>query len=64
MVEGGRDLDFPKKPFGPQCGRELGAQKLDRDETRVLEIAGQVNRGHPALTEFALDQISTSERGR
>ena len=44
---GGLDLD--PKPVGADDGRQLRPQYLERDLAVVLEVAGEVDGGHPAL---------------
>ena len=61
MVEGGRDLDFPEEPLGAERGRKLRAQELEGDETFVLEIAGEVHRGHSAAAQLALDRVAAEQ---
>jgi hypothetical protein len=61
--EPGRDFDFADKPIrAERCG-ELGAQDLDRDLTRMLEVAGEVDSRHSALAEFPLDGVTIGEGG-
>ncbi len=46
-------------PFGTyDCG-EFGLQDLQRDLAFMLEVVSQVDRGHSAFAELALDRIAT-----
>ena len=61
MLETSCELDLPEKAFGPECGDELGPQELDGKEPAVLEVPGEVHRGHAAPPELALDQVPITE---
>jgi hypothetical protein len=62
MPEIGDGLDLVQEPLGADQGRELRPQHLDGDLAVVLEIVGQVDRGHPARTQLALDPVAVTER--
>ena len=61
MLETRGDLDLPEKALRTEGGDELLAQELDGHEPAVFEVAGEVDRGHPAPPEFALDQVPVTE---
>ena len=61
MLERRGGLDLLDEPLGAEHGGELGLQDLDRDLAVVLEVLGQVDRGHPALAELALDPVAVGE---
>ena len=63
VLEAGGGLDLPEEAVGAECGGELGAEKLDGDEAIVLEVAGEVDGGHAAATELALDVVAIDEGG-
>ena len=42
---------------------ELGTQDLDRDVAVVPEVLSQVNGGHPARAQLALDAVAIGEWG-
>ena len=54
---GGR-LDLGQEALGPHHGSQLGFQDLERDLALMAEVLGQVDSGHPALADFALDAVS------
>ena len=58
VVEPGGDLDLGEEPLGAEDGAELGAQDLERDFAIVLEVGGEVDRGHAAGAELALDAVA------
>ena len=40
------------------AARQLGLQDLERDLTLVLQVIGQVDGGHAALTQFSFDGVA------
>src|SRR5438034_571690 len=40
VIQLGGDLDLAEKPFGPDGGRQLGPEDLDRDLAAVLQVVG------------------------
>ena len=42
-------------------GAELGPQDLQRDPPAVLQVFGEVDRGHPAPAELALDPVAVGK---
>ncbi len=61
MLEPGRDLDLLSEPIGAEGGRQVGAQHLDRHLAVVLEVLGEIDRGHPARAEFPLDSVAVGQ---
>ena len=57
--EVGRRRDLCQEPLGSHYRREFGLEDLERDVTLMLQVVGQVDRGHTALTEFGLDAVAT-----
>ena len=53
----GGGFDFSQGMFGTDYRSQLRLQYLERDFTLVLEVVGQVDRGHPALTDLTLDGL-------
>lgn len=58
-VRGG--LDLGEESVGPDDSGELRFENLDRDLPLVLQVIGQVDRGHSAFAEFALQSVATVE---
>ena len=58
---GGRDLLH--ESLSAKHRSEFGLQQLERDVPLVLDVLAEIDRGHAALTELALDAVATSERG-
>ena len=61
MLQAGRDGDLAVEPVRPQCEAELGAQHLERDAAAVLQVLGEVDRGHAAPAELALDPVAVGQ---
>ena len=62
VAQVGRGGDLTQEALPAQRGGELGAEHLDGDLALVPEILGEVDRGHPARTELALDGVAADER--
>jgi hypothetical protein len=58
MLEVRGRLDLGQKALGSDDGGQLGLQDLEGDLALVLEVLGQVNRSHPALTDLAIDAVA------
>jgi hypothetical protein len=56
-----RGLDLDHEPLGAEDGGELRFQDLQRDVAVVLEVLGEIDRGHAALAELALDRVAVGE---
>ena len=55
---GGNLLD---EPLGAEDGGEFGLEYLDRHLAMVLQVLGQIDRGHAAGAEFPLDPVAVRE---
>jgi hypothetical protein len=64
MRELGGGLDLAQEAVGAQRNRQLGTEDLDGDRPVMLEIAGEIDRGHPALAQLALDGVAVRQGGR
>src|SRR5207249_3557606 len=62
MLELCRETDLAQEPLGAEDGGKLRAEHLERDGAVVLEILGEVHRGHPTATELALDSVMVRQR--
>ena len=52
-----------RKRSAPRMARQLGAQHLERDLAVVAQVVGQVDGGHAAGAELALDPVAVGEGG-
>ena len=48
---------------GPSSAAELGPEDLDRHLAVVLEVVGELDGGHAAAAELALEGVAARERG-
>ena len=44
-------------------GAQLRVEHLDGDLAAVLQVFGEIDRGHAALAELALEAVAVAERG-
>ena len=58
MAEPGRDTDLAQEALGAEHRAELGVEHLDRDLAVMPDVVGQVDRGHAAAAELALEAHS------
>src|SRR5687768_2092872 len=63
MLQIGSDVDLRQKPLRTKHRGQLGPQHLERDVAVVLEVAGEVNRGHAAGTQLTLDLVPIGDVG-
>ncbi len=61
MGEPGGEPDLAEEPLGAERVGEFRVEDLDRHLTIMLEIVGEVDGGHPALAELALEQVTVAQ---
>ncbi len=61
MLEIGGRLYFLDEPLGTEDGGEFGPQDFDRHLAVVLQVLGEVDRGHAARAEFFLDGVAVGK---
>ncbi len=61
MLELGGDADLAQEALGPDGGRQLRLEHLDGHHALVLGVAGEIDEGHPALTQQALNVVMAGE---
>jgi hypothetical protein len=61
MLELRGEADLSEKTLGAEHRRELRMEDLQRHGTAVLQIARQVDPGHPAAPELALEQVAAAK---
>ena len=64
MLKVGGRRDLGEEPVAADDGGELGLEHHERDLAMVLEVLGQVHRGHAARAELALDQVAVGQGRR
>ena len=58
VLQPGDDLDFPKESLGAERRSQFGTQDLERHFPVVLDIIGQIDRGHASAPQFPLDGVA------
>ena len=61
MLEPRGELDLAQEPLGTEGGGELGLEHLEGDRPVVLEVAGEIDRGHAAAPELALEHVAVAQ---
>src|SRR6185437_15771092 len=56
------ELDLLEKAVRSQHRRQLCVQNLDGNFTVMLDVLGEIHRGHTARAKLALDAVMVSER--
>jgi hypothetical protein len=62
MLQVGDGLDLEQESLGADDGRQFGPEHFDRHPAPMLEILGQVHRGHAALPQLPLDAVAVGQR--
>ena len=57
MLEPGGEADLALEPLEAEPRGEAGVEDLEGHRAVVLEVAGQVDRGHAAASELALEAV-------
>ena len=63
MLQRRRRLNLDHEPLGAEYRREFGLQDLHGDQAVVLEVVREVDGGHAALPELALDAVPVGKGG-
>jgi hypothetical protein len=63
MLHAGGDLNLREDPLCPKRRRDLRAEHLECHLASVLGILSEVNDGHAASSQLALDDVSLGEGG-
>ena len=61
MLERGRRPDFHHEALGAKHGGQLRLEHLDRDLAVVLEVVREIDGGHAASPELALERLAVGE---
>jgi len=62
VLELGGGGDLLHEPLGAQDRGEVGFQDLERDLALVPEVLGEIDRGHAALAQLALQPVAVDQR--
>ena len=63
VLEVGRELDLGQEALGADHGGELGAQDLERDAAVVPDVLGEIDRGHAAGADLAVEAVAVRQGG-
>jgi hypothetical protein len=63
MLKSGGERDLALKPLGTGARAQLRPDDLERDGTIVLEVTGEVDRGHAAVSQLVLERVTVAEGG-
>ena len=64
MLESGGDLDLAGESLGTERSGQLGPENLHGHPPVVLQVLGEVHRGHAALAQLPLDAVALGEGSR
>ena len=62
MLEPGGGADLAQESLGAEARAEVGMQDLEGDGPVVPEVAGEVDGGHAAAAELALEGVPPAQR--
>jgi hypothetical protein len=62
VLEIGGGLDLLQEPLGADERREIGAEHFDRDVAFVTDVLGEIDGGHAAGAQLALEGIAVGQR--
>jgi hypothetical protein len=58
VLQAGDDFNFLEEPVGAECADDLRPKHFDRDLTRMLQVLREIDGGHAAPPELALDRVA------
>ena len=61
MLEPGGELDLALEALGAERGGELGEEDLEGDRAVVAEVVREIDGGHAAAAELALEGVAVGE---
>ena len=64
VLETSGELDLLEKAIRPQVRREVGMQDLDRHSAAMLDVLGQVNRGHRPFAQHTVNPVAAGEHAQ
>src|SRR5439155_23678585 len=63
MLQPGGHPDLQQEALGAQARGESGLEDLERDGAVMPQVVSEVDSGHAAAAELALDVVAVAERG-
>ena len=61
MLQPARNPDFTLEAFRTNAGAQVREEDLDRHRTVVLDVPGEIYRGHTAPAELSLEQVTVGK---
>jgi hypothetical protein len=61
VLEPGGKVDLALEALGAKCRGQVGMQHLERDRPVVLQVMGEIDRGHATAPELALEPVALLE---
>ena len=61
MLQPGGEADLALEALGPERGGQLGVEHLERHRPVVPEVLGEIDRGHAAAPELALERVAVGQ---
>jgi hypothetical protein len=61
MLEVGGDLDFLQEALRADRGGQIGAEHLEGNLASMPPVPGEVDAGHAALAQLAIDFVTIGE---
>ena len=61
VLQGGGGADLGVESRGADLRADVGAKDLDGDAAVVAEVVGEVDRGHAASADLALDAVAGAQ---
>src|SRR5204862_6129777 len=62
VIERRCDLDLAQKPLGPDRSAEIGSEHFHGYLAVVLQVQGEMDRGHSSLAQRALQAVAVGQR--
>jgi hypothetical protein len=64
MLQVRGDANLAEKPLAAEHRGQLRIENLQGDAALVPDVAGEVDRGHPAASDLALDRVTAGQGDR
>jgi len=61
VLQRGGEPDLAQEALGAEQGAQLGAEDLESDLPVVLGVPSEVDRGHAAASELALERVAVTK---
>src|SRR6476660_485138 len=62
VLQVGRETDLSQEALGAKDCRQFGPEQLERHGPVMLQVAGEIDCGHAAAPELAVEAVAIMER--